>query len=115
MSFCDLAIVWAMQSYISERGGLNGLEHFNLFPGRTLMEGKVEELIASLSGAAEFRNDADVRIAALECMGAVMALPYNLLYPQVRKVNQLLSRAVDDPKRAVRMQAARTRRLWNPN
>ena len=78
------------------------------------MEGKVEVLLAALTAAVGFKADASVRIAGLECLASVMKLPYTSLHAHVRGVNKLLSHALDDPKRAVRLQAGRTRRLWNP-
>lgn len=85
-----------------------------LCAGRMFLEKKAEELITVLLATAEGSKCADIRIAALECLGVVMTLPYNLLHPNVRRVCQNLTKALDDPKRAVRMQAAKTRRLWNP-
>ncbi len=78
------------------------------------MEGKVEELLTALTAAVVFKPDADVRIAGLQCLACAMLLPYSNLHAHVRRVNKLLSQALDDPKRAVRLQAGRTRRLWNP-
>lgn len=82
--------------------------------GCSLLEGKVPELLAALTAAVGFREDASVRIAGLQCLASAMNLPYTALHAHVRGVNKLLSQALDDPKRAVRSQAGRTRKIWNP-
>ena len=87
---------------------------FSASAGCLLLEKKVQELSAGLTAAVGFKADAGVRIAGLECLASVMKLPYTSLHVHVRAVNKLLSQALDDPKRAVRLQAGRTRRLWNP-
>lgn len=85
-----------------------------LVPGQSYLEGKAEEIITVLLAAARFQGSADVRAVALKCLAGIMKLPYNILHPHVRKVNKTLAEALDDPKRAVRLEAGRTRRLWNP-
>jgi hypothetical protein len=82
--------------------------------GRKTLEGQVAELMAALLGAARSKLSPEVRTAALKCLAGTMALPYNLLYPLKAEVVDTLAQAVDDPKRLVRMQAAKTRRLWCP-
>ena len=82
--------------------------------GRKLLEEHVNALMPALLANLGFRADAEVRIAALQCLVVTMELPYNLLHAHKPAVLKALAQAVDDPKRAVRMQAARTRRLWMP-
>lgn len=82
--------------------------------GQSILEGKSDELIAALTAAVQFKADAKVRIAGLKCLAAVKNLPYNLLHPSVRTVNKTLLQCLDDPRRAVRFEAGKTRRQWNP-
>ena len=70
--------------------------------------------MAALLTAAHSKLNPEVRAAALECLAGTLSLPYNLLFPLKAGVVAALAQAVDDPKRLVRMQAAKTRRLWCP-
>lgn len=78
------------------------------------MESKAEKLITALIAAMEFKDDASVRVAALQSIAVVMNLPYPALHPFVRKVNKALQQGLDDPKRAVRLEAGKSRKHWNP-
>ena len=82
--------------------------------GRKLLEEHVAALMPAMLANLAFKPDVGVRIAALQCLVVAMELPYNLLHAHKPAVLKALAQAVDDPKRAVRMQAARTRRLWMP-
>jgi hypothetical protein len=52
------------------------------------------------------------RLAALECLDAIAALPYSTLFPIKRAVVKQLSKTLDDPKRSVRHTAARVSNRW---
>ena len=53
-----------------------------------------------------------VRAAALECLRALLVLPYNKLHPLRAAVIAGLVPALDDPRRAVRRRAAACRSDW---
>ena len=53
-----------------------------------------------------------VRIAALECLEELTALPSHVLVPHQPRVVRELKRTLDDKKRLVRRQAAQTRSAW---
>lgn len=72
----------------------------------------MDVLMTSLLGLAEFPPAAAVRVFALQCLLAVLDLPYNLLHRHRRQVLQVLLRCVDDNKRIVRQQAVECRQAW---
>lgn len=53
-----------------------------------------------------------VRETALQCLVAMSMLPHSRIYPLRKQVLQAVSRALDDPKRSVRLQAVRCRQAW---
>ncbi|KAL9460603.1 hypothetical protein AB3S75_003746 [Citrus x aurantiifolia] len=53
-----------------------------------------------------------VRETAIQCLVAMSRLPHARIYPMRREVLQAVSRALDDPKRAVRQEAVRCRQAW---
>jgi hypothetical protein len=67
-------------------------------------------------GAAPFAEasaaSAAVRETALQCLMAVMQVPYRLLHPHRRAVLRAITAALDDDRRAVRLAAVRARRVW---
>lgn len=70
------------------------------------------QLVPALLGAARFRPSAAVRETALQCLLLLLELPYAALHPYRREVARVLSAAVDDSRRSVRLQAARVRQAW---
>lgn len=54
-----------------------------------------------------------VRETSLLCLGAVVGLPHARVFPLRTQVLRALMDALDDPKRAVRMQAIRCCRAWD--
>ncbi|KAL3735914.1 hypothetical protein ACJRO7_024955 [Eucalyptus globulus] len=53
-----------------------------------------------------------VRETALQCLVAMSVLPHSRIYPLRKQVLQAVSRALDDPKRSVRLQAVTCRQAW---
>ncbi|GER52104.1 MMS19 nucleotide excision repair protein-like protein [Striga asiatica] len=54
-----------------------------------------------------------VRETAIQCLVAVSQLPHTRIYPLRTKVLQATAKALDDPKRIVRMEAVRCRHAWS--
>ncbi|CAA0826899.1 ARM repeat superfamily protein [Striga hermonthica] len=54
-----------------------------------------------------------VRETALQCLVAVSELPHIRIYPLRAKVLQATTKALDDPKRIVRMEAVKCRHAWS--
>ncbi|CAH9063551.1 unnamed protein product [Cuscuta epithymum] len=54
-----------------------------------------------------------VRETAIQCLMALSGLPQSRIYPFRKEVLQAISKAVDDPKRAVRQEAVRCRHTWS--
>ena len=61
---------------------------------------------------AAYRPLPAVRETALQCLLLLVELPYTALHPYRRQVARALAAAVDDGRRAVRLQAARCRQAW---
>ncbi|KAJ9179251.1 hypothetical protein P3X46_011061 [Hevea brasiliensis] len=53
-----------------------------------------------------------VRETAIQCLVAMSELPHTRIYPLRIQVLQAMSKALDDPKRAVRQEAVRCRQAW---
>ncbi|KAB1218501.1 hypothetical protein CJ030_MR3G026381 [Morella rubra] len=54
-----------------------------------------------------------VRETAIQCLVAMSELPHARIYPMRMQVLQVISNALDDPKRAVRQEAVRCRQAWS--
>ncbi|KAK9149345.1 hypothetical protein Scep_008102 [Stephania cephalantha] len=53
-----------------------------------------------------------VRETAIQCLFALALWPYTRIYPMRKQVLDVLSKAVDDPKRTVRQEAVRCQQAW---
>ncbi len=53
-----------------------------------------------------------MRVSAVECLEAIVTLPYSSVYPLRLVVVNGLGPVLDDPKRAVRKAAVRCRNEW---
>ncbi|KAK4785179.1 hypothetical protein SAY86_001868 [Trapa natans] len=53
-----------------------------------------------------------VRETAIQCLTAISTLPHSRIYPSRTQVLESISRVLDDPKRAVRLEAVRCRQAW---
>lgn len=53
-----------------------------------------------------------VRETAIQCLLAMSELPHPRIFPMKRQVLQAISKALDDPKRAVRQEAVRCHHAW---
>lgn len=69
-------------------------------------------LVPTLLGLARFQPLPAVRETALQCLLLLLDLPYTALHPYRPAVARVLAAAVDDNRRAVRLQAARCRAAW---
>ncbi|CAK7356760.1 unnamed protein product [Dovyalis caffra] len=54
-----------------------------------------------------------VRETTIQCLVAISELPHTRIYPMRIQVLQAVSKALDDPKRAVRQEAVRCRQAWS--
>lgn len=80
--------------------------------GRSAADEALAALVPALLGLAAFRGGQKVRSAALECLLRLTTLPYTSLHPYRRRVAKAGAAACDDPRRLVRLQAARVRQAW---
>ncbi|XP_058074156.1 MMS19 nucleotide excision repair protein homolog isoform X3 [Magnolia sinica] len=69
-------------------------------------------IIAHLIGLVSYPHMMLVRETAIQCLVAMSGLPHVTIYPMRPQVLQALSKALDDPKRPVRQEAARCRQAW---
>ncbi|MCD9640271.1 mms19 nucleotide excision repair [Datura stramonium] len=53
-----------------------------------------------------------IRETAIQCLGAMSELPHARIYPMRIQVLQAITKALDDPKRAVRLEAVKCRLAW---
>lgn len=70
------------------------------------------QVVSGLLADAAFKEDEAVRTEALHCLSLLTQLPYVKLHPHRGDVLAALDKAVDDPKRSIRSQAAATKRVW---
>lgn len=71
------------------------------------------QLVSALLALAAHRPSAAVRETALQCLMLLLEMPYTALHPYRRAVGAALAVAVDDNRRAVRLQAVRCRQAWS--
>ncbi|XP_059303178.1 MMS19 nucleotide excision repair protein homolog isoform X2 [Lycium ferocissimum] len=53
-----------------------------------------------------------IRETAIQCLGAMSELPHARIYPMRTQVLQAITKALDDPKRVVRLEAVKCRLAW---
>ncbi|KAM3380162.1 MMS19 nucleotide excision repair protein isoform X1 [Capsicum galapagoense] len=53
-----------------------------------------------------------IRETAIQCLGAMSELPHVRIYPMRTQVLQAVTKALDDPKRVVRLEAVKCRLAW---
>ncbi|XP_057978065.1 MMS19 nucleotide excision repair protein homolog [Malania oleifera] len=69
-------------------------------------------IINCLSGLVSYPCMMLVRETAIQCLIAMADLPHRRIYPMRPQVLWVISKALDDPKRAVRQEAVRCRHAW---
>uniref|UniRef100_A0A6N2NHI5 MMS19 nucleotide excision repair protein n=1 Tax=Salix viminalis TaxID=40686 RepID=A0A6N2NHI5_SALVM len=70
-------------------------------------------IINCLIGFATYPHTMLVRETTIQCLVAMSQLPHARIYPMRIQVLQAVSKALDDPKRAVRQEAVRCRQAWS--
>ncbi|CDO97974.1 unnamed protein product [Coffea canephora] len=80
--------------------------------GQVAVLENAQAIINQLIGLAAYPHMMVIRETAIQCLGAMSELPYARIYPSRTKVLQAISKALDDPKRAVRQEAVRCRQAW---
>lgn len=79
-------------------------------------EGVIENahiIINYLIGFVSYPHTMLVRETTIQCLVAMSELPHTRIYPMRIQVLQAVSKALDDPKRAVRQEAVRCRQAWS--
>ncbi|CAK9232221.1 unnamed protein product [Sphagnum troendelagicum] len=80
--------------------------------GRPIAAEHVSSLVKRLLVLVQYEHSPVVRKTALQCLGAVVGLPYAGVFPLRREVLKALLSALDDRKRVVRKEAVRCRQAW---
>ncbi|XP_057870323.2 MMS19 nucleotide excision repair protein homolog isoform X1 [Cryptomeria japonica] len=80
--------------------------------GRTLAVEHVSTIISCLIGLVNYPHSMMVRETTLQCLGAMVALPYARIFPMRTQVLKAVSKALDDRKRAIRKEAVQCHRVW---
>lgn len=80
--------------------------------GRALVLEHVSTIISRLVVVINYPYSMIVRETALQCLGAMVALPYTRIFPMRTQVLKAVSKALDDRKRSVRKEAARCHHVW---
>nr|XP_043614238.1 MMS19 nucleotide excision repair protein homolog [Erigeron canadensis] len=80
--------------------------------GRDAIVENAYVIIRCLNRLAFYSHMMLVRETAIQCLTAMSELPYARIYPFRLEVLQVLSRALDDPKRSVRQEAVKCRQAW---
>ncbi|XP_038898521.1 MMS19 nucleotide excision repair protein homolog isoform X2 [Benincasa hispida] len=80
--------------------------------GQEAVTENAHKIVDCLAGLTAFSHMMLVRETAIQCLVAVSELPHARIYPMRRQVLHAISKALDDPKRAVRQEAVRCRQAW---
>lgn len=80
--------------------------------GLEAADASLDRVVGTLTQFARWPVSATVRETALECMVALMALPYPRLHPHRGDIVKTATQALDDNRRSVRSQAAKCKRVW---
>ncbi|KAL3149263.1 hypothetical protein ABBQ32_002080 [Trebouxia sp. C0010 RCD-2024] len=80
--------------------------------GRATVEPEVQRVISTLI-CLTCCKDCDLRQGSLQCLVAMMDLPYHLLHPLRKQVLAALASSIDDNKRRVRQEAVRCLKVWS--
>lgn len=80
--------------------------------GQEVVEENAHKIINCLTGLVSFPHMMLVRETAIQCLVAMAELPHMRIYPLRLQVLRAMSKALDDPKRAVRQEAVRCHQKW---
>ncbi|XP_028778927.1 MMS19 nucleotide excision repair protein homolog isoform X2 [Neltuma alba] len=69
-------------------------------------------IVNGLIRLAEYPHKSLVRETAIQCLMAMSEMPHARIYPMRRQVLKAISRALDDKKRVVRLEAVKCRQAW---
>ncbi|GAQ92653.1 hypothetical protein KFL_010850010 [Klebsormidium nitens] len=81
-------------------------------PAREHASEHVPSIVRTLVRLTAYGLSASVRETALQALVAAADLPFTRVYPLRNEVHKAILGALDDPKRAVRKEAVRCRRVW---
>lgn len=97
-----------LQSFLLALSGIIVDENY----GRALVVEHVSTIISRLVVVVNYPYSMIVRETALQCLGAMVTLPYTRIFPMRGQVLKAVSKALDDSKRSVRKEAVRCHHVW---
>ncbi|CAM8944187.1 unnamed protein product [Rhodiola kirilowii] len=80
--------------------------------GQEIVKENSNIIINCLIGLAAYPHMMFVRETSIQCLTALSRLPHTRVYPMKTQVLKVISNALDDPKRAARLQAVKCREAW---
>lgn len=80
--------------------------------GQEAINDSAHIIINRLVGLIGYPHMMLVRETAIQCLVALSALPHTRIFPMRTQVLQAVAKALDDSKRAVRLEAVRCRQAW---
>ncbi|XP_039122503.1 MMS19 nucleotide excision repair protein homolog [Dioscorea cayenensis subsp. rotundata] len=80
--------------------------------GKEAVLNNVHSIIGRLIGLISYPHMMIVRETAIQCLVAMSGLPHARIYPMRSQVLRAVSNALDDHRRAVRLEAVRCRQAW---
>ncbi|CAM6086603.1 unnamed protein product [Calypogeia fissa] len=81
--------------------------------GRNIAAEYVPAMVRRLTTLVHYRSSLVIRETALQCLGAIVGLPFTRVYPEKPQVMKAINAALDDHKRRVRKEAVSCRRVWS--
>ncbi|KAK4269315.1 hypothetical protein QN277_022487 [Acacia crassicarpa] len=80
--------------------------------GHEAVAENIRIIINGMIRLVEYSHKSLVRETAIQCLVAMSEMPHAQIYPMRSQVLKAISRALDDKKRAVRLEAVKCRQAW---
>ncbi|KAL2653858.1 hypothetical protein R1flu_021986 [Riccia fluitans] len=81
--------------------------------GRSIAAEYVQSMVTRLIPLVQYKSSMVVRESALQCLAAIVGLPFTRVFPVKSQVMKAITAALDDKKRLVRGEAVRCRQVWS--
>ncbi|KAL3685855.1 hypothetical protein R1sor_003877 [Riccia sorocarpa] len=81
--------------------------------GRSIAAEYVQSMVTRLIPLVQYKPSMVIRESALQCLAAIVGLPFTRVFPVKAQVMKVITSALDDNKRLVRKEAVRCRQVWS--